>query len=56
MCDYSLTFRPNPTCKGRRQTGDDKIQRFYHPWLLAEVGEPNVAVCVRPGTEIAFEK
>ena len=55
MCDYSLhnvTSRPAKV--------DDKLvsTRFSNSITrgFAAVGEPNVAVCLRPGTEVAFEK
>jgi hypothetical protein len=54
MCDYSLhavAFRP-------AKVGDELITKFFHSLTLgfSEVGEPRVAVCLLPGTEIAFEK
>jgi hypothetical protein len=55
MCDYSLhlvTTRP-------AKVADKLISTKFNISTtrgFAEVGEPNVAVCVRPGTEIAFEK
>jgi hypothetical protein len=54
MCDYSLhlvTTRP-------AKVADKLITTRFNISTtrgFAEVGEPNVAVCVRPGTEIAFE-
>ena len=55
MCDYSLhsvTSRPAKV--------DDKLitTRFSNSITrgFAAVGEPNVAVCLLPGTEVAFEK
>jgi len=54
MCDYSLhnvTSRPAKV--------DDKLvsTRFCNSITrgFAAVGEPNVAVCLLPGTEVAFE-
>jgi hypothetical protein len=44
-----------PTRKGRRQTRNDAVQQLDHA-RFAAVGEPNVAVCLLPGTEVAFEK
>ena len=55
MCDYSLhnvTSRPAKV--------DDKLvsTKFSNSMTrgFAAVGEPNVAVCLLPGTEVAFEK
>ena len=54
MCDYSLhlvTTRP-------AKVADKLVSTKFNISTtrgFAEVGEPNVAVCVRPGTEIAFE-
>ena len=54
MCDYSLHFvttRPAMVADKLVTTRFDvSTTRGF-----AEVGEPNVAVCVRPGTEISFE-
>lgn len=54
MCDYSLHFvttRPAEVADKLVTTKFDvSTTRGF-----AEVGVPNVAVCVRPGTEIAFE-
>jgi hypothetical protein len=54
MCDYSLHFVTT-----RPARVDDKLvtTKFNVSTTrgFAEVGEPNVAVCVRPGTEIAFK-
>jgi hypothetical protein len=44
-----------PTRKGRRQTRNDAVQPLDHARFSA-VGEPNVAVCLLPGTEVAFER
>ena len=55
MCDYSLhnvTFRP-------AKVGDKLVSTSFVGSVtrgFAAVGEPKVAVCLRPGTEIAFEK
>jgi hypothetical protein len=54
MCDYSLDFVASRPAK----VGDKLIStRFDNSFTrgVAAVGEPNVAVCVLPGTEIAFE-
>jgi hypothetical protein len=55
MCDYSLH------CVASRPAtvGDDLVTtRFGNSSTrgIAAVGEPNVAVCLLPGTEVAFEK
>ncbi len=55
MCDYSLDFVASRPAK----VGDKLIStRFDNSFTrgFAAVGEPNVALCVLPGTEIAFER
>ena len=55
MCDYSLDFVASRPAK----VGDKLIStRFDNSFTrgFAAVGEPNVALCVLPGTEIAFEQ
>jgi hypothetical protein len=55
MCDYSLHDVANRPAK----VGDKLVtQRFASSITrgFAVVGEPNVAVCLLPGTEVAFEK
>src|SRR5262249_18259750 len=55
MCDYSLhhvTSRP-------AKVGDKLVTTPFNNSItrgFAAVGEPNVAVCLLPGTEVAFEK
>jgi hypothetical protein len=55
MCDYSLH-----TVKSRPAKVDDKLvtTRFTNSITrgFAAVGEPDVAVCLLAGTEIAFER
>jgi hypothetical protein len=55
MCDYSLENVTN-----RPATIGDKLMTtaFFNSITrgFAAVGQPNVAVCLRPGTEIAFDK
>jgi len=55
MCDYSLQF-----VASRPATVGDKLvsTKFTNAITggFAPVGEPNVAVCLLPGTEVAFEK
>ena len=55
MCDYSLhgvVSRP-------AEVGDKLVTTHFTNSFtrgFAAVGAPNVAVCLRPGTELAFEK
>jgi hypothetical protein len=55
MCDYSLH-----AVKSRPAKVDDKLvtARFTNSITrgFAPVGEPDVAVCLLPGTEIAFDR
>jgi hypothetical protein len=53
MCDYSLLHVASRPAKI-----EDKLAVFkFHSITrgFAAVGEPNVAVCLMPGTEVAFE-
>jgi hypothetical protein len=55
MCDYSLQHVASRPAK----VGDEIVSTKFHNSItrgFAGVGEPNVAVCLLPGTEIAFEK
>jgi hypothetical protein len=55
MCDYSLDFVASRPAR----IGDKLISTRFDNTItrgFAAVGEPNVAVCVLPGTEIAFEQ
>ena len=54
MCDYSLHSVASRPAK----VGDKLVStRFYSSTRgFAAVGEPGVAVCVLPGTELAFEQ
>jgi hypothetical protein len=55
MCDYSLDFVVSRPAK----VGDKLVStQFSNSFTrgFAAVGEPNVAVCLLPGTEVAFEK
>ena len=54
MCDYSLHLVPRGG-QGWRQAGRDGFREIDHPRLPA-VGETDVAVCLLPGTELAFEE
>src|SRR5215208_7127169 len=55
MCDYSLHFVASRPAK----VGDKLVSTRFPQTVtrgFASVCEPNVAVCLLPGTEIAFEK
>ena|ERR1700728_4266983 len=55
MCDYSLHNVASRPAK----IGDELITTKFAESItcgFSAVGEPNVAVCLLPGTEIAFEK
>jgi hypothetical protein len=55
MCDYSLHLVASRPAK----VGDKLVSTSF-PYTItrgfASVDEPNVAVCLLPGTELAFEK
>jgi hypothetical protein len=55
MCDYSLEHLASRPAKVGDQLVTTKFGRMYTTGLCA-VGEPIVAVCIRPGTELAFER
>ena len=48
------SFTTSRRGKGRRRASEYKV-RLSHA-RFAAIGEPNVAVCLLPGTEVAFEK
>jgi hypothetical protein len=55
MCDYSLDFVASRPAK----VGDKLISTQFRNSMtrgFAPVGEPGIAVCLLPGSEIAFEK
>ena len=55
MCDYSLHLVASRPAK----VGDKLVTTKFRDSMtrgFAAIGEPNVAVCLLPGTEIAFEK
>jgi hypothetical protein len=55
MCDYSLLLVASRPAK----VGDKLVSTKFRNSItggFAAVGEPNVAVCLLPGTEVAFEK
>lgn len=54
MCDYSL----HDVASRPAQVGDKLVTTSFSNSItrgFAAVGEPNVAVCLLPGTEIAFD-
>jgi len=54
MCDYSLHYvASRPAKVGDRLVVTDFAKSITRGF--AAVGEPDVAVCLRPGTELAFE-
>ena len=55
MCDYSLDLVASRPAK----VGDELVTRMFENSMtrgFAAIGAPNVAVCLLPGTEVAFEK
>jgi hypothetical protein len=54
MCEYSLEFMASRPAKVGEQL---VITKFPHSITrgFCSIAEPNIAVCLRPGTEIAFE-
>jgi hypothetical protein len=55
MCDYSLHYVANRPAK----VGDKLVTTKFRESStrgFAAVGEPNVAVCLLPGTELAFDR
>jgi hypothetical protein len=55
MCDYSLHFVATRPAKVRDKLVTTRFRESYTRGFAA-VGEPNVAVCLLPGTEIAFDR
>jgi hypothetical protein len=55
MCDYSLHFVVSRPAKVEDKLVTTKFNNSMTRGFAA-VGEPKVAVCLLPGTEIAFEK
>jgi hypothetical protein len=54
MCDYSL----HHVASRPAEVGDKLVTTPFEPTItrgFAAVGEPNVAVCLLPGTEVAFD-
>lgn len=55
MCDYSLEhIASRPAKVGDRLVTTSFLGTWTHGFAAAQ--EPNVAVCLLPGTEIAFDK
>jgi hypothetical protein len=55
MCDYSLQHVANRPAK----VGDKLVSSQFVNSItrgFAAVGEPNVAVCLLPGTELVFDR
>jgi hypothetical protein len=55
MCDYSLELVASRPAK----IGDELVTTKFQNSMtrgFAAIGEPNVAVCLLPGTEVAFKK
>jgi hypothetical protein len=55
MCDYSLDLVASRPAK----VGDELVTTKFQNSMtrgFAAIREPNVAVCLLPGTEVAFEK
>jgi hypothetical protein len=55
MCDYSLHYVANRPAK----VGDKLVTTSFRESYtrgFAAVGEPDVAVCLLPGTELAFDR
>ena len=55
MCDYSLNFVASRPAR----VGDRLISSRFRASLtrgFSAIGEPEVAVCLLPGTEVAFER
>jgi hypothetical protein len=55
MCDYSLEH----IASRKAQVGDTLMSTRFGDSIsrgFAAAGDPNVAVCLRPGTEIAFDE
>jgi hypothetical protein len=55
MCDYSLQFVTSRPAR----VGDKLVSTRFSNSLtrgFAAIGEPGMAVCLLPGTEVAFER
>jgi len=54
MCDYSL----EQVASAPATTGQQLVVTRFPPFMtrgFAEIGNPGVAICLLPGTEVAFE-
>ena len=55
MCDYSLEHLNSRPAKVGDQLVTTKFGRMCTTGFCA-IGEPRLAVCIKPGTELAFEQ
>jgi hypothetical protein len=55
MCDFSLEHLASRPAKVGDQLVTTKFGGMYTTGFCS-VGEPNIAVCIKPGTELAFER
>jgi hypothetical protein len=55
MCDFSLEHLASRPAKVGDQLVTTKFGGMYTTGFCA-VGEPHLAVCIKPGTELAFER
>jgi hypothetical protein len=55
MCDYSLEHLASRPAKVGDKLVSTKFSRSLTGGFCA-IGEPNIAVCLQPGTELAFER
>jgi hypothetical protein len=55
MCDFSLEHLASRPAKVGDQLVTTKFGGMYTTGFCA-VGEPSLAVCIKPGTELAFER
>jgi len=55
MCDFSLEHLASRPAKVGDQLVTTKFGGMYTTGFCA-AGEPSVAVCIKPGTELAFER
>jgi hypothetical protein len=55
MCDFSLEHLASRPAKVGDQLVTTKFGGMYTTGFYS-VGEPNIAVCIKPGTELAFER
>ena len=55
MCEYSLEYLASRPAKVGDKLITTKFSRSLTRGFCA-IGEPNVAVCLQPGTELAFER